>query len=76
MKRQAHDPEWLLRDPRTRKWMVQCAICKTWGYRQNARAKFFGKAHLERHFEELKLDERGVCDKCRGAGAGSPIVES
>jgi hypothetical protein len=48
MKKQAHDSEGLLRDPRTRKWMVQCAASKTWGYRQNASAKFVGKAHLKR----------------------------
>jgi hypothetical protein len=54
--------------------MVQCAVCKTWGYRQDAPAKFFGRAHLRRHFEELKLDERGVCEQCRGAGAGPPTV--
>jgi hypothetical protein len=69
MKNAAHDSEWHLRDPRTRKWMVQCTVCKTWGYRQDAPAKFFGRADLQRHFEELKLDERGVCDQCRGAGA-------
>jgi hypothetical protein len=47
-KKQVHDSEWFLRDPRTRKWMVASAVCKSWGYRQNAPAKFFGKAHLER----------------------------
>jgi hypothetical protein len=72
MKQHPHDPVWHLRDPRTRKWMLQCAVCKPWGYRQDAPSKFFGRAHLERHFEELKLDERGVCEHCRVAGAGLP----
>ena len=66
LKNQPHDPEWHLRDPRTRKWMVQCATCKRWGYRQGAPSKFFGRDHLIKHFEEMKLDDRGVCDQCRG----------
>ena len=70
MKNETHDAEWYLRDPRTRKWMVQCAVCKQWGYPHNAPPKFFGRAQLERHFEEMKLDERGVCDQCRAAGGG------
>jgi hypothetical protein len=69
MKNEAHDPKWHLQDPRTRKWMVQCAVCKTWGYRQDAPSKFFGRAHLERYFEAMKLDERGICERCADTGA-------
>jgi len=75
MKNQAHDSEWHVQDPRTRKWMVQCLACKRRGYRHDAPPKFFGRAHLERHFEKMKLDDRGVCDKCQGAGGGSNLSD-
>jgi len=68
MKKQHHDPEWLLKDPRIRKWLVQCAACQRWGYPHNAPVRFFGRANLEdAHFEALKLDERGLCEQCRAA---------
>ena len=28
--------------------------------------KFFGRDHLVKHFEEMKLDEHGICEPCRG----------
>jgi len=65
--KEQHDFDWHLSDPRTRKWMVQCAACKRWGYRHDAPPKFFGRSHLVKHFEEMKLDERGLCDQCRKA---------
>lgn len=71
MKQKPRDPGWLLQDPHTRKWMVQCVACKRWGYRDDAPPQFFGQAYLERYFEKMKLDERGVCDQCRGAGSTS-----
>jgi hypothetical protein len=49
--------------------MVQCAVCKKWEYRDDASPRFFGRAHIERHFEEMKLDDRGVCEQCREAEA-------
>jgi len=70
MKNEPYDSEWHLQDPRTRKWMVQCAACKRWGYRHDAPPKFFGQDHLERHFDKMKLDERGVCDQRRGTEEG------
>lgn len=65
--KEQHDAEWQLKDPRVRKWMVQCVVCKKWGYRHDAPAKFFGQPHLVRYFEQMKLDEEGVCDQCREA---------
>jgi hypothetical protein len=64
MKNEQHDSEWYLQDPRIRKWMVQCVACKRWGYRPDAPPKFHGRAQLERHIGEMKLDERGICDQC------------
>jgi len=65
-----------MRDPRTRKWMVQCASCKRWGYRDDAPPRFFGRAHMEKHFEKMKLDERGVCEQCRSTEGGLPEIGS
>ena len=42
--------------------MVQCAACKRWGYRQDAPPRFFGRDHLVKHFEEMKLDDRHIPD--------------
>ena len=69
MKNEEHDAVWYLREPRTRKWMVQCVACNRWGYRPDAPPKFFGRAPLEKHIGEMKLDERGICEQCREAGA-------
>jgi hypothetical protein len=69
MKREPNDAEWHLDDPRTRKWIVQCAACGTQGYRAGAPEKFFGRDHLVRHFEAIDLDEHGRCASCREASA-------
>jgi hypothetical protein len=65
MQTQPTSAEWLLKDPRTRKWMQQCAGCQRWGSRHDAPSDFFGRAHLEKYFEALKVDERGICEQCR-----------
>lgn len=65
MKKEQHDPEWYLKDPRTRKWMVQCSGCLRWGYRADAPVEFFGRSQLEKYLELLKLDTRGLCDSCQ-----------
>lgn len=67
MKRQENDARWHLDDPRTRKWMVQCTACGRIGFRADAPKKFFGRAHLVRHFDALALDESGRCETCRAA---------
>jgi len=64
MKTEPTDPEWLFKDPRTRKWMRRCVACQRWGYAADAPAEFFGRAHLEKHFGKLELDDRGLCDLC------------
>jgi len=69
MKNEDKDAEWYLQDPRIRKWMVQCVACNRWGYRHDAPPKFHGRAQLEEHIGEIKLDERGICVQCREAGA-------
>jgi hypothetical protein len=59
------DPEWYLKDPRIRRWMVQCVGCRRWGYRADAPARFHGRSQLEKYIGELKLDARGFCDNCQ-----------
>jgi hypothetical protein len=75
MKNEDKDAEWYLQEPRIRKWMVQCIACNRWGYRHDAPPKFHGRAQLEKHIGEMKLDERGICDQCRDAGAGLPDAD-
>jgi hypothetical protein len=76
MKKEDKDAEWYLQEPRIRKWMVQCIACNRWGYRHDAPPKFHGRSQLEQHIGETKLDEHGICDQCREAGAGLPDTES
>lgn len=64
-KSEEKDPEWHLDEPRTRKWMVQCVICKTIGYRADAPKQFFGRYHLVKHFKQMNLDATGVCEDCQ-----------
>jgi hypothetical protein len=66
-RREQHDPEWHLSHPSTRKWMVQCAGCRRWGYRHDAPPKFFGEPHMVEHFEQLKLTDTGLCGQCSAA---------
>jgi len=70
VKEEQHDPEWHLKDPRTRKWMLQCAGCRTWGYRHDAPSMFFGQPHMEKYFERMRLDGAGLCEQCRRAVSG------
>lgn len=65
IKKEQHDPELHLRNPRTRKWMAQCVLCKRWGFRHDAPSQTFGRTPLERHLGEMHLNDRGVCDRCR-----------
>jgi rRNA maturation endonuclease Nob1 len=67
MKTPSTNPEWLLKTPRSRKWMLQCAGCRRWGYRHDAPPKFFGRIYLERNFDAFKLDEKGLCEQCSNA---------
>jgi hypothetical protein len=57
MKSEVNQAEWHLTDPRTQN--VRCAGCRPWGCRIDAPTRFFGRAHLEKYFENLKLDTRG-----------------
>jgi hypothetical protein len=64
MSNEAHDPDWYLRSPKTRKWAARCAACGVVGFRPGAPYRFFGRAPLVRHFAPVDLDEGGVCQSC------------
>jgi hypothetical protein len=66
-KNEEHDPDWFLRDPRTRKWMVQCIGCQRVGYRADAPERFFGRKQLVAHLQPLALDSTGLCEECERA---------
>ncbi len=66
-KREEHNAEWYLNDPRTRKWMVRCSACGTIGYRDDAPDKFFGREQLIKYFKAQNLDDQGMCAVCRFA---------
>ena len=56
MKSDVNQAEWQLTDPRTHN--VRCAGCRPWGCCIDALTRFFGRAHLEKYFENLELDTR------------------
>lgn len=64
MRDETNDINWHLNDPRTRKWIVQCSVCNTSGFRHDAPEKFFGKAHLEKNFRPMQLIELCACEDC------------
>lgn len=70
MRDESKDINWHLNDPRTRKWIVQCCVCNTFGYRHDAPEKFFGRAHLEKHFRPMQLNELGACEDCGRLAVG------
>jgi hypothetical protein len=57
MQSEVNQAEWHLTDPRTQS--VRCAGCRPWGCRIDAPTRFFGRAPLEKYFENLELDTRG-----------------
>lgn len=64
MRDESKDINWHLNDPRTRKWIVKCSVCDTSGFKHDAPEEFFGKAHLEKHFRLMQLNELGACEDC------------
>ena len=67
MKSEPNDPEWLLSEPHSQKWMVQCAGRRRWGYSHDAPAEFFNRKHLAENFEAFKLNPLGLCEQCSQA---------
>ena len=53
MKKEVNQAEWRLTDPRTQN--VRYAGCRPWGCRIDTPTRCFGRAHLEKYFENLEL---------------------
>ncbi len=66
MRDETRTQDWFLRDPRCRKWIVQCAACGLFGRKPETSASV-PKYRFEEMFPVLELDEVGVCQHCREA---------
>ena len=64
MKTYTKRQEWFLADPRTRKWIVQCAACGLYGRKPNT-PDTIPKVDFEEVFPILDIDEQGLCPVCR-----------
>jgi len=56
--------EYLLNDPRIRKWIKQCNICQSFGILYNAPEKYFGKYNIDKLGNITKINEDGICIDC------------
>ena len=63
MRTEAKTQEWFLRDPRTRKWIIQCAACGQYG-RSPATPASIPKINFEMMFPPMTLDSRGLGEQC------------
>lgn len=61
-RRDLHNPEWFLRDPRVCKWIVQCVRCQNYG--RHPDTPNVPKAKFEENFRIMRLDENGLCETC------------
>ncbi len=68
MRDETRTQEWFLRDPRCRKWIVQCAACRMFGRKPDAPS--VRKHRFEEMFPAMELDGTGICKPCHAA-AGS-----
>lgn len=69
MRDETRTQDWFLRDPRCRKWIVQCAACGLFGRKLEAPVSL-PKYRFEEMFPIMELDEVGVCQHCRVATSG------
>ena len=56
--------------PSMRRWVNECVTCHRKGYRPETplpeeETMYPTPWHLRRYFDELDLDESGVCEQCR-----------
>ena len=67
MRSETRTVEWFLNDPRTRKWIVQCSACGSYGRKPNTPSSI-PKVRFEEIFPLMIIDtERGSCEQCRKA---------
>jgi hypothetical protein len=59
--------DWFLNDPRTRKWIVHCSRCGTYGRKPESPGNI-PKKNFEAMFARMRLDpETGACEQCMAA---------
>lgn len=63
MRTETKTQEWFLKDPRTKKWIRQCAACGQYG-RDPKTPENVPKANFENMFPVMNLDDRGLCQFC------------
>jgi hypothetical protein len=63
MRTETKTQEWFLRDPRTRRWIRQCAACGQYG-REPETPDDIPKVNFENMFPVMVLDVRGLCQFC------------
>lgn len=63
MRSETRTQDWFLRDPRTRRWVVQCSVCRMLGRKPETPP--VPKVRFEEMFPVLELDEVGICQHCR-----------
>jgi hypothetical protein len=66
MKTETRTQEWFLRDPRCRKWIIQCASCLEYG-RKEETPSTIPKFRFEEMFPVMDLDVDGCCEQCHAA---------
>jgi hypothetical protein len=64
MRSETRTLEWFLKDPRCRKWIVQCSACHLFG-RKSDTPSSIPKFRFEEMFPIMELDENGRCSYCR-----------
>ena len=65
MRSETRTHDWFLRDPRTRKWIVQCAGCHKYG-RKPETPNTVPKVNFETMFPIMRIDDVGLCEVCAG----------
>ena len=63
MRSETRTQDWFLRDPRTRKWIVQCAACSQYGRKPDT-PDSIPKVNFEAMFPVMHLDNVGLCEIC------------
>ena len=58
-----YNKNWFLKDPRCKKWIVQCAACQEYG-RKPETPLSIPKYKFEENFPTMKLDENRFCEIC------------
>lgn len=53
--------------PKVKKWLNQCVVCQSEGYKKNLPSKIepgFMAEHIREYWDELEVDDISICDQC------------